>query len=374
MDSQDKMIGTGPFIWEDLKALQEITFNRNPNWFGWRDGLGGGRPYVDKYVAIFSVLDEQEEPQFREKKIDVGGFASNPQWVFNLKDEMPELELLRQGVSGWVNSRFKVECPPYNDPRVRRAVHLAADRQQVIDTIWQGEAQMQPPVGFVIKEWALPPEELQTLPGYRQGAKREDDLTEARRLYTAAGSPDLSITFADQPSYIPAFAPQFIGTLRSILGGQIEQKPATAVSYPRIAEGLLRGCEEMFFTWGFDNGWIDLDDWVYPYFHSTGSKNSFRVKDPELDDLLDAQRAEFNLEKRQQLGYRIQRYILGVDKFGNFIDKPGILARVDYASLITADLSWPYYKNRTTWPWFGNNHWLANVWLDKSDPTFQGRP
>ncbi len=53
---------------------------------------------------------------------------------------------------------------------------------------------------------------------------------------------------------------------------------------------------------------------------------------------------------------------------------PAAFARLDYASLVTASISWPYFKNRITWPWFGNNHWAANIWFDRNDPSFQGRP
>jgi ABC-type oligopeptide transport system substrate-binding subunit len=124
-------------------------------------------------------------------------------------------------------------------------------------------------------------------------------------------------------------------------------------------------------TWGFDNGWIDLDDWVYPYFHSTGSKNSFRVNDPEFDSLLDAQRKEFDIERRRELGYQIQRYLLGLEGDGL---QDAALARSDYATPRTATVAWPYFKNRVAFPWFGNSYWIANVWLDKNESSFGARP
>ena len=36
-------------------------------------------------------------------------------------------------------------------------------------------------------------------------------------------------------------------------------------------------------------------------------------------------------------------------------------------------VAWPYVKNRTSWPWFGNSYWVAQVWLDKNDPSIQGK-
>ncbi|MDP2675619.1 MAG: ABC transporter substrate-binding protein [Dehalococcoidia bacterium] len=385
-EPQSRMIGTGPFMWGKLTSLQEINVHRNPDWFGW-DQPELGRPFLDGYTAFFIVDNASNESLFRGKKIDVaggGGGSGDPQWVFDLKDEMPELELLRETISGWVNSRLKVfdketgaPCTPWGDPRLRRAIHLAADRQQVIDFLWAGEALMTPAVGPAITKWSLPQDELKTIPGYRTSpAERQEDLALAKQLYQEAGSPELEFVFADIPSYIPDFAPSFIEGLRQNLGASVKKQVIRA--YPQIAEGLLKGCDTMIATWMFDNGWIDLDDWVYPYFHTGGPKNSFGVSDPALDKMLDAQRREFDEDARREIGYQIQRYLVGMkpDGSGPMEElKPDIaaFARLDYATLFGAGVSWPYYKNRTTWPWFGNNHWIANAWLDQDDPSFQGR-
>jgi peptide/nickel transport system substrate-binding protein len=251
---------------------------------------------------------------------------------------------------------------------------LATERQQVIDVIGSGEWRMQGPVGQAIEYWALPYDELLTLPGYRQGsAERTEDITTARQLYEAAGSPELpQVWFADIPSYIP----NFIGTWKTFISQNLgipQDKLRTLTqAYSRIAEAIAdENCDIGAMTWGFDNGWIDLDDWVYPYFHSTGSKNSFRLADPALDRMLDAQRTEFDYERRRELGFQIQRYILGLE--GDGMQK-GAHARSDYATPRTATVAWPYFKNRVAFPWFGSSYWIANVWLDKNDPSFGARP
>ena len=382
-EPQSRMIGTGPFVWGELKSLQEITVFRNPDWFGW-DEPDLGRPFLDGYVSFFIVDNASIESLFRGKRIDVGGGAGDPQWVFDIKDEIPELELIRSVVSGWVNTRFKLfdnttgaPCKPWGDPRLRKSLGLAADRQQVMDFVWAGEAALTAPVGPAIQKWALPEDELRTIPGYRVSREdRDADIAEAKRLYEEAGSPQLEFTFADQPSYIPDVAPTYLETLRQQIGANVKEQVIRA--YPQIAEGLLKGCDQMIATWGFDNGWIDLDDWVYPYFHTGGPKNSFGVSDPEMDKLLDAQRSEFDEDARREIGLQIQRYLLGVDPSGSgepleLTPETAAYARLDYATLITAGVSWPYYKNRYSFPWFGNNHWSANQWLDQDDPSYEGR-
>ena len=156
------------------------------------------------------------------------------------------------------------------------------------------------------------------------------------------------------------------------LGIPVDNLRTTKEPYQRIAEVIAEdSCDRGAITWGFDNGWIDLDDWVFPYFHSTGSKNTFRLKDPEFDKLLEAQRREFDYEARKALGDQIQRYLLGLEGDGL---QPGAHARVDYATPYTATVSWPYLKNRTGFPWFGNSYWSANVWLDKNESSYAARP
>jgi ABC-type transport system substrate-binding protein len=368
----DRMIGTGPFMWKDLTFGIKFEAERNPAWFGW-DDKSLGRPYLAGYKATGQGLnDGTVESLFRRKEIDTAGFIDNPGWILNMMDEHPELEFQRQQVSGWLNSRLKTYAAPFNDWRVRRALHLAVDRQDIIDIIGSGAWNKVGPINSAIKYWALPDEELLNLPGYRvTDADRAADIAEARSLYEAAGKPDIpQIWFADVPGYIGAFATTYINTIKQNLGITSEIRYQT-VPYSRIAEGYVAPeADRGGFTWGYDNGWIDLDDWVYPYFKTNGPKNSFHVSDPDLDKLLDAQRREFNTDKRKLIGYDIQRHLLGVTKQ----DAPAANARIDYACPGGGAVRWPYYKNDSSWPWFGNQYWAAEIWFDKSDPSYQGRP
>ena len=368
----DRMIGTGPFMWDKLTFGIEFKAARNPQWFGWGNPELG-RPYLDAYKATGQGLNDVTiQSLFERKEIDVAGFIDNPQWLVDFKDNHPEVAYLRAPSSGWVNSRFKTYVKPFDDWRVRRALFLAVDRQQVVDVIGSGTWNKVGPVGKAIKFWALPEAELAALPGYRtDAAGREQDKQDARQLYEAAGKPALpQIWFADVPDYIKRFAPSYIRGVSEILGIEDEITYQT-VPYSRIAEGLIKDDVNLAaMTWGFDNGWIDLDDWVYPYFHTGGPKNSFKVSDPVLDKLLDDQRREFDIERRRQLGYQIQRHLLGVTN----PEAPAAHARVDYAAPGGGGIAWPYLQNRVGFPWFGNSYWNANLWIDQSDDSYRGRP
>ena len=358
MNRPEAMIGTGPFIWKELIALQVMRMVRNPDWFGW-DQPELDRPYVDGYESLFIYDDAAIEAAFRTKKMDSAFQVSNAQWVIDLRQQEPGLISADTGFAAWVKAAFIVDQPPYSDFRIRKAIHLATDRRQIVDALWQGYGRPQGPVSWVLKQWALPEEELLKLPGYRVGTQeRQEDEREARQLYEAAGSPSLFITFVDQPSYVAQFAPQYKRKLEEVLGAKVDYQVR---SYVIINEGVLRGT--MPFTWEYDNGWIDLDDWVYPYFHSGGSANAFHLSDAQLDSMLDAERETFDLGERQQIGYQIQRYLL-----------ENVLARLDFASYFTLWVAWPYYKNFRPAAFFGNSFHLANAWLDRSNPVWGSRP
>jgi hypothetical protein len=122
-------------------------------------------------------------------------------------------------------------------------------------------------------------------------------------------------------------------------------------------------------TWGFSGGVVDLDDWVYPFYHTDGTRNSFKISDPVLDPMLEAQRREFDTERRRELGLDIQRYLLGVTN----PEAPAANVRIDYVSPYVAFVRWPYFRNAVTFPWFGSQYWLAEAWLDRDDPSYAGR-
>ncbi|MCJ7510346.1 MAG: ABC transporter substrate-binding protein [Dehalococcoidia bacterium] len=358
MNRSAAMLGTGPFMWDKLRPLVESSFVRNPDWFGWGEPELK-RPYVDGYKSFFLFDDVSVEAAFRTKKLDVAFQVNNPQWVLNLRADDPSLISVDMGFAAWVTVSFIVDQPPYNDIRLRRAIHLATDRQQMLDAFWQGYGKMQGPVGWVLPQWALPQEELLTKPGYRLSKEeRQQDEQEARRLYEAVGSPDLKVIFANQPPYIPQFAPQYKRQLEQVLGAKVEYEKWT---YPQISTGMDQGTAPFVFS--YDNGWIDLDDWLYPYFHTNGSKNSFGLSDPTLDGMLEAQREEFDFAERQRLGYEIQRYLLD-----------NTLARLDFVAAIWLWVAWPYYRNFRPTPFFGNSFLMANAWLDQSNAAWGGRP
>jgi peptide/nickel transport system substrate-binding protein len=378
MNTDKAMIGTGPFQLDQFKALQVVSVRRNPTWFAADDnprGIGTGRPFLDGSDSLWTPQsDSTQEAALDAKQVDATGFSDDATTVRVSKQ--PGMTFAEIGTSGFLNSRlWASQQSPFKDERLRQAIHLAVDRQKIGEQMFPGAPGLKGfladgPVAWPITAWALPQSQLLQKPGYRADqAGRAQDLANAKQLWAAASGPSsIKFIFAGVPSYIPDKArPEIVQELQAALGlnAQVDIDPT---GYNGLAQAFLHDAADETSgvypgSFGFDNGWIDLDDWVYPYFHTGGTKNSFLISDSKLDSMLDGQRAEFDHQKRQSLGYDIQNYLLD-----------NVCARIDYVSPITRGVAWNYVQNQWNATWYGSNFLMANVWIDQTASTYSGRP
>jgi ABC-type transport system substrate-binding protein len=378
MSSDKAMIGTGPFQLEEFKAIEVVKARRNPTWFAADDsprGIGTGRPFLDGYDALWTPQsDSTQEAALNSKQVDGTGFADDSTTQRVAKQS--GMLLNEMGTAGFLNTRLWMsEKSPFKDLRLRKAMHLALDRERIGQQMFPGAPGLKSflvvgPVSYPIRAWAIPQNELEQKPGYRSDKPgRDADIAEAKKLWAAGNGPaSTKMIFAGIPAYIPDKAmPEIKRQLQEVLRLRIEET-VDPTGYNGLAQAFLHAAADEAegvypASYGFDNGWIDLDDWVYPYFHTGGTKNSFLVSDAQLDAKLDAQRAEFDHSKRQAMGYDLQNYLL-----------ESVLARLDYCSPVTRNVGWSYMKNPFKTSWFGANFLFANVWIDPGDPNYAGRP
>jgi peptide/nickel transport system substrate-binding protein len=371
MNSADKMIGTGPFMLDKFIALQQLRVVRNPQWFATDDladqGLGG-RPFLDGFEAIWPPADDTAiELAFRSKQVDHAGTGDH---------RIPDRIAAETGsyVEEWISASCvstrllvadsEAAVSPFKDLRLRQAISIAVDRNQMGQQMFQGSFSFGSPVAQAIVNWALPLEELAKKPGYRfKTEERQQDLADARKMWEAAGGTavgPIEIYYSGVPSSVADYWPQLQRQLKEVLGLETSGT-LDPTGYTAIAQGVLE--KRLVFIFGWDNGWMEPDDYLYPYFHTGGPKNSFNLSDTTLDRMLEEQRQEFDLERRRQLVNDIQNYLL---------DK--VVARLDWVADITRGVLWPYVKNRWYSAWFGDTYQQADTWLDSTDPTFKGRP
>ena len=178
--------GSGPFILDEYQQGNFYRVSKNPNYFK------EGRPFFNA-IDTFIITDAATLiAQFKAGQLDMsnGGFT-------NLSPvQVNDIETATNGAVRGVNISpstdwglmMNVKKAPFNDARVREAIQLAIDYQELNDVIYDGING----VGCPLLGLAHTFEECETWPGLRpkDGPGGTEDLARAKLLMIEAGFPD----------------------------------------------------------------------------------------------------------------------------------------------------------------------------------------
>ncbi|MBA7647865.1 hypothetical protein ES703_55644 [subsurface metagenome] len=191
-------IGTGPYMVTDYVVGSSMTFERNPNY--WRhDPLHPENqlPYLDTLKTLYITDASTRLAALRTGKID---WSMPISWedAELLMEQCPELKYKRMGGGGahlW--GRIDKEELPFKDIKVRQALNLAVNQQEIVDEYYEGNADLlvHPfPTGKTWEPFYTPLEEMPTeptTPDSRCGVQElfEYNPEKAKQLLTEAGYP-----------------------------------------------------------------------------------------------------------------------------------------------------------------------------------------
>ena len=177
-------MGSGPFKVKQIVRGSFIELERNPNY--WKEGL----PYLDGVKFYIMKSTSARAKALRSNRVDAELRYLPRSEADAIKKQMGDAVVVANAKSMNVHGvTANVEQEPFNDERVRKALALAIDRYQMATML--GPVAMLDTVGGMLHPqtpWALPPEDLEKLPGY--GKDHEANVKEAKRLLAEAGYPD----------------------------------------------------------------------------------------------------------------------------------------------------------------------------------------
>src|SRR5713101_4852535 len=344
-------IGTGPFKLVEFKPNESITVARNPDY--WKPD----RPYLDG-IEHTMVL---EHTIIKDVSTRLLSFIAGNQDVYfgvtipqlkDVKSQVPQAicDMFTPNVPR--NMLVNSAVPPFDNAELRRAMSLTIDRKAFIDILAEGQGSpggvMQPPPAGV---WGMPPEMLQTLPGY--GPDIAKNRAEARKIMEKLGyGPNnrLSLTVSTRnlaPYRDPAVI--LIDQLKEIYIDAELNPMDTTQWYPMLIRKDYKVGLNITET-AVD----DPDPAFYENYVCGAQRNYTGYCNPEVDKLIDRQSAETDIEKRKRLVWEIERKLVEDDA------RP-ILFYYDVATCRQ-----PYLKGLTTMANSIYNGWrFEDVWLDK---------
>lgn len=180
--------GTGPFELSHYIQANEQKYRRRDDY--WGREMVGGKPFQLPYVDEISYRIIKDEATIltalRTAKIDI---LESIRWIVvdHLKESTPELQWSRWLTTGGNFVTLRVDREPFDDIRVRRALNLAVNQQEIVDLYYGGHAELMaypqhPGFGEYFQTLDEMPESVKELFSYNP--------EKARQLLAEAGFPD----------------------------------------------------------------------------------------------------------------------------------------------------------------------------------------
>ncbi len=135
--------GTGPFRLTDFVQGNSNTYQKNPLYWD-KEKIGAQEyklPFVDK-VTFRTIRDEAAQiSALRTAKLDMLEYI---RWssVDELKKSAPQLKWSKWLATSGQFLSMRVDTKPFDDIRVRRALNMAVNKQEIVKAFYNGNAEL----------------------------------------------------------------------------------------------------------------------------------------------------------------------------------------------------------------------------------------
>lgn len=300
-DLTKQAVGSGPFKLTSYRKDVEGVLVRNEQY--WQKD----RPYLDGVKMTLRVEDSAMIAAFASGKSDTQTLQDKQQFL-PVQAVNPRMQVSKDVVNQIYSVLFNLTHKPFDDVRVRRAIFLALDRQELDTLLTWGEGTISGPLIPSVKTgFGLSQEGLLKLPGFRQ--PKDLDLAEAKRLLAEAGYPNgfkTTLAFGGTTQFQPSAAQAVNTQLKRLLNIEAELAP---LEQGVLTQRRTRGELDMSIEAG---GTIDrLSLYAWGDYHSSGTfAKAAGMKDAELDRLIEQQAETFDRKKRGEIFIQIQRLMM----------------------------------------------------------------
>ncbi len=294
MKDWKNVCGTGPYILTDYITSSSLTFQKNPDYWQY-DPLNPKNklPYLDTLKGLVITDSSTQIASFRTGQLDISqSIALSYEQGELLLEQCPDLKY--KTVSAFASHLyFRVDKPelPWSDLRVRQAMTLTINKQELIDTYYHGYADLQAAIYPPDKAWEpfyTPLEEMPaepTTPDSRCSVQElfsytPETLNKAKQLLEEAGYPDgfKCAIICDNPG-----ATDFLSIIKQYFSQvnvelEIQQLEGSIVAGMRRArsydEGIYTGSPTAAFPYDMHNTRIESFD-CFSYYENPVTRAAY---------------------------------------------------------------------------------------------------
>ncbi|MCI9023521.1 MAG: ABC transporter substrate-binding protein [Dorea sp.] len=281
-------VGTGPFRFVEWKKNDRCTYVRNDDYWGQKPSY--------KNLVIRTIVEANSRViELESGSVDIV-FEVPANDVVRLKEnEDTDVAERLSTVVEFLDINVKVK--PLDDVRVRQAIDYAINEQAIVDLVWRGNAAYSPTTVTPNMKYF---DDSDT--DYRY------DVEKAKALLKEAGVSDLTLTLTCAENTNRLNAATIIQSMLADVGITVQiQSYESGTFYDMVEAGEL----ELFIVGFGAVGFPEPDNNIYGPYHSKQipTNNMGFYKDPELDAMLDQQRATSDGPEREQTVKDIQKYL-----------------------------------------------------------------
>ena len=292
-DFKTVAVGTGSFMIKEIKMNQEILTERNPAY--WDMGKDGkALPYLDEVRAVVFADYASEVAAFRAGQLDHTRFTGlRLQDVEPMRQALPKARYHPQLVFSYQALWFNLDKAPYTDPKVRKALSLAIDPEDILASLGGPNAGVY--AGFVppfLDEYAWPESKIKE--------RAKPDLEQAKKLLGEAGTKPEDLKPVLRTASVYRQEAEVVQQQLKKLGVNAQIEVEGTIFSPILQQ------RKFDLAWGVTGGVVYANYWVGDFLRSGETSNVIKLNDPQVDQLVDAQRKELDVAKRRQTFDRLQ--------------------------------------------------------------------
>jgi len=340
-------IGTGPFKVQSFSPNQGLVLERNSDYFK------ENKPHLDSIEYALIPNSGTRTLSFVSGQLDMTWSDINPEMEADIRNQKPDAicDLAPAPSTGQLVYNPKSEA--FKDPRIRKAIALAIDRDAFSQVMSKGQVQV---AGVMMPgpdgQWGLSPDDMADIPGY--GKDIEANRAEARALMEELGyGPDKRLTVPLMTVNRPAHV-----TPSTLLADQLRDIYIDAhLDSVEISVWTKRAnarSEYEFTHWAMAPAMDDPDPIFFENYACGAARNLSDYCNPDTQKMIEQQSSTTDPAERVRLVREIDR------KLQSESARP-----VLYGSMI-GECRQPYVKNavRATNSFY-NSFRYEDVWLDR---------
>lgn len=278
-------IGAGPYRLESWQAGRELVLVRNPHYHGPPPAVERGR---------FVVVPDGAERMGRLLRGDLDVAEQVPLERVSELERDPRVRVYHGSGNRLLYLCLRVSHGPLHDARVRQAIDLAIDRDELVARVYAGHAE--------VARQIIHPRVVGYDPRLEATAP---DRARARALLAEAGLRDGLEVRLDGPTNRYVRDVELLDEVRrqlGLVGIRVTVAAVDKVEFFRLLDS--GGSDFHLLGWAFETG--EAGDALGQLFHSPqagrlGTANATGLSDPELDALIERARASRDGPQRAEL-------------------------------------------------------------------------